>query len=837
MFTRDDESYLVRAINRNQVVLFLGAGFSLDAKNSLGKPLPTGAVLASAFWSLLGYGGTYDERTGLSELYEAALRSGKPSHAIRQLLESQLVAKEVPESYSAITRVFWNRIYTTNIDDVVEQAYRQIEMPHLDVISYPDDNIPDRDQTLQKLQLIHLHGRLPCAPSHITFGLTQYAGRAGSHDHLYDQFVRDYATKTTIFIGTALDEPLLWQYIELRKGRPRDIGERRPKSFLITPTISPPKRTILESLNIEPVVATTQDFLSWLNGLGPRIVSRANILRETFPDYLEIAEYGDESPRRRQALADFAKVFHAIPTELSSANADRSLFLLGATPRWEDIFANRDAPRTITQRLVATIEERLHHGLNRPCVIPLLGSAGSGKSTVLRRLALTLVQAGHGTYLTNSEEIPSIDPLVRAIDILNRPLVLLFDNAENVLRAIGVLAREFRTLSKPPLLVVAARPNEWDRIIGRLEDGIDVEEFQMPPLDRTEIRAVLATLEGANLLGALKGLSQDARISEFESRARRQLLVAMREATSGRGFDEILNDEFQRLTPDEAKILYLCVALATEAGHRITVGDFVGCSQADPATALSLLDRNLRDIVVRTGLDGRLLLLRHRAIAEFMVDKSAPRALLREAYLRLLGVLASEIGGKTRFSRTFVLYRALVNHRSIVRRFANNANDARSVYDSLLPSFRDSPQFLLQYGSLEMEVGHLDLAENFLNQADALDPGNVYIRNARGLLLLKRSLAAATKPEAFVLRNDGSDLLLETMTNPEVEDAYCFHIYGTQRLQWIRKWAETDDERRNELEHLREIIGRAMRKYSRDPKIVDIKNDVDRDYYSLAIRR
>ena len=81
------------------------------------------------------------------------------------------------------------------------------------------------------------------------------------------------------------------------------------------------------------------------------------------------------------------------------------------------------------------------------------------------------------------------------------------------------------------------------------------------------------------LIGKLKGMTQDQRISEFESKANKQLLVAMREATSGRGFNEIIEDEFKSLTPAEAQTLYLCVALATEAGYRLTLQEFVGCSE------------------------------------------------------------------------------------------------------------------------------------------------------------------------------------------------------------------------------------------------------------------
>src|SRR5690606_6763753 len=78
MFERGDEQYLIRALNKNQVNLFLGAGFSLLAKNSLKEGLPSGGKLGQLIWRFLGYVDPYDPTTPLAELYENLLSSGKP---------------------------------------------------------------------------------------------------------------------------------------------------------------------------------------------------------------------------------------------------------------------------------------------------------------------------------------------------------------------------------------------------------------------------------------------------------------------------------------------------------------------------------------------------------------------------------------------------------------------------------------------------------------------------------------------------------------------------------------------------------------------------------------
>ncbi|MDO8388295.1 MAG: SIR2 family protein [Polaromonas sp.] len=836
MFERGDESYLIRAINRNQVTLFVGSGFSTLAKNRLGNQLPTGGQFSKFLWEFLEYREEFDPNALLSELYEALLASGKPTARITDFLNSHLQAVDVPREYQAIARVFWSRIYTTNIDNLLELIYGQVRTPRLDVRSFPNDELPDRDIMLDRLQAVYLHGHLPCAPSEVTFSISQYARRATPFDHLYDHFVRDYATKTTIFIGTALNEPLLWQYIEIRRAKRAELGEERPKSFLISPAINAPKRQLLDAMNVVPVIGTTNDFLSWLASKESELASRDDVLKVTIPGLVELVgsvSSGNEGDRR--SVQEFGRYFHTIPTDVGTASRERSLFLMGASPKWEDLLSQRDAPREITSAVVDAVQDALTHDDSKLVLFPILGSAGSGKSTLLRRIAIQLAQAGHTCFLTNSEELARFEDIARALTHIGKRSVLFFDNAETVVGSLPRLLSTLLTVEHPPICLIACRTNDFDRMAPKIPAEVACQEFHVPHLSRTEIRSLLAVLDRENLLGQLKGMSAEQRVAEFESKAGKQLLVAMREATSGRGFDEIIEDEFRTLTPDEVKILYLCVALATDAGYRMTIQEFVGASRAGAADSLSYLNRNLRDIVLRTGVADDLLMLRHRRIAEYVVGRSAPREILREAYHRLLGVLSSEIGGKPRRSRTFSLYKALIHHHTVFKRFGENFDEARFVYDSVLAKFSRNAQFLLQYGCLEMEAGNLDTAQNYLDQADSLDQGNAFIANAKGQLLLKRGIKALTKPSAVQFRDEGSSILLANIQNPELDDAYCYHIYCSLRLHWTRVWAETKEEKRKELEHLRIVVNEAFRRYGKDKRIGEVKLEIERDLFSMAV--
>jgi SIR2-like domain len=833
MFTDNDEKYLLRAIGANKCVLFLGAGFSSAATNRRGDRIPFGGQLAESIWSLLKYSGPFDG-SPLPDMFAALLSSGLKQKDISDFLDSHLLCADVPDHYDVVSKPYWNRIYTTNVDDLLPIVYRRAAEVRLRCIAYPGDYSQERDQSLQEVQAVYLNGRLPCVPSDLTFSFLQYAAATNDHQPLYDQFVTDYSTHPTIFVGTQLNEPLLWSYIQARQSKHHMLSERRPKSFLIDPRIPKPREDSLRQFNVVPIRATIDEYLDWLRRIGGTLPSRIEILKNNFPGVIELFERGTVSAKAKRNVEEFAKFFESVPAT-AKVTPDRSAYLMGATPRWRDLLRDLDAPRDVG----STLAEMTRKTLATPAVMGssvqvITGSAGCGKSTILRRLGITLTREGHACFLTNSEELPRPTVIAEALDALERRAVLLFDNAEASMSAIASLAEALANSRMPPVFVIACRTNAFRRKRYAFANLRDVREISVQDLSRQEILGVLHVLDVNNVLGKLQGKSIDKRIEEFEVRASKQILVAMREATSGRLFDDIIRDEFVSLDIDEAKILYLVVALATDAGHRLALEDFVGCSALPPADTLDALDVALKDIVLRTGNENRLLVLRHRRIAEFMVDSGAPRPLLKEAYIRILSVLAGKSVGAKFSSALFKLYRALVNHYTISVRFADNSDQAREIYDSLAHKLSRNAQFWLQYGSLELQLDNLDEAENYLDQADSLDPRNGYVRNALGHLGFKRAIAAENRAQSELLRRGALEKLRESMSDHSVDEPHCYHIALTQDLRWIMKWVSDKAEQAKYLGELRSIAQQAKQRFDGDQSIESAAQDVERHYLLLA---
>ena len=836
MFEQQYEDYLIRQFSKNQAVLFLGSGFSTIGKNKLVENLPIGNHLAKKIWEFL-YTEPFDGKSSLKLLFQALIQSSKGHDNICRFLQDNLLVHDFPAICNVLTHVYWHRIYTTNIDDIVDKIYHNNGNVYLHPIVSPKDDPTDRDQTLEKIQIVHLNGKLskgaPCELNELIFATEQYAQNANIHHPLYAQFVREYATHCTIFIGTSIEEELFWQYIEERKFRRKEIpDELRLKSFLIVPKISLPQRAVLSKYNIIPIEATAEDFLNWIDKIKSSLPSKMQILKDILPITSTLFKLDDYRVNKK-SLNQFALSFEEIPDV--HYTSEQSYFLLGASPRWSDIFNDLDAPRTISKDIKLKIDDLIKNNSSLK-ILALLGSAGCGKSTILRRLALTLKQEGRKVYFTNSENILSPEDLSDALTSFDEKVILVCDYSPVLISKLHLYVKALEKLSEPPIIIITSRTNDFDRIAGKHTAILEIVEFEMHDLDSQEILDIISVLEKDNKPGKLRGLALVEKVKLFEQVAKKQILVAMREATLGEKFDKIIEDEFLKIVPEEAKMLCLCTALATDAGHRISKEEFVACSSETPADALYYLKRNLKNIVIADGIGDNNLSIRHRIIAEKYVYNCSDKEKLKQAYIRLLQVLCINVKNRRTY-KGFNLYKDLINHKRIYARFSKKIDDARFIFEEMSSYLKDDFQFWHQYGTLELYGGDLDLAENYLLQAQSLNPDDPIITNSFGNLYLRKAIEAPNYQYSFQFYEEGGKILEEQIEYYGNSDPYCYHIYCAQVYNWIKRWIKNDEIKKERLNELLKVSKQSILLHPKHYKLDIVNKAIRRALLNLAIAK
>lgn len=252
LVTRDRTQELAAAIRSREAILFTGAGFSAEARCCAGTPLPDSAQMARDLWTLLFPDDEPDE-SSLADLYDIALV--RAPDALREYVATHLRVGDtpLPDSFRAWFSAPWRRIYTLNVDNLEAAVARQFDLPRpLRAVSALAKPPPPQDDALD---VVHLNGIAGDIAKQVTFSTMQYASRLARRDKAYERLVEDLGSHALVFVGTKLDETVLWQHIEIVGRDPDD----RPHSFIVTPALSRARQILLEQHHIHWVQATAAE--------------------------------------------------------------------------------------------------------------------------------------------------------------------------------------------------------------------------------------------------------------------------------------------------------------------------------------------------------------------------------------------------------------------------------------------------------------------------------------------------------------------------------------------------------------------------------------------------
>jgi hypothetical protein len=257
----DRRRELAAVIRTGEAMLFTGAGFSAEALCRAGEPLPDGARMAADLWKILFHDDQPDD-SSLADLYDVALV--RAPDALRDYVATHLRLADdpLPDSFRAWFSAPWRRIYTLNVDDLEAAVARQFALPRplrtVSALAKPPAEIP------HSLDVVHLNGIAGDIASQVTFSTMQYAARLACRDHAYERLVEDLTSAPFVFVGTKLDETVLWQHVELERRSNHHDGEARPHSYLIAPSLSRARQILLESHRIHWVQATAAELAASL---------------------------------------------------------------------------------------------------------------------------------------------------------------------------------------------------------------------------------------------------------------------------------------------------------------------------------------------------------------------------------------------------------------------------------------------------------------------------------------------------------------------------------------------------------------------------------------------
>jgi hypothetical protein len=799
---------LANQIASGELILFTGAGFSLDAINVVGSNLPSVRSLSKALWPIAFPSDPFDDRSGLGDIYDvAAKRAGtKVRDTLKDLLTVDTTL--VPEGYRKWFTMPWARIYTLNIDDLDEASQNAFRL-HRPIISISaqTDSYPKESTDLFS---IHLNGRVADYPA-ITFSARQYGERTARHEPWYYHLVAELVSHPILFVGTELDEPLLWQHIELRGRRGPRQKELRPGSYLVTPGISAARRAMLDDLNIKLIEMTQTDFVN-------------NVL-----DTMEAEKQRGHTVISTRLSPNAGGKFLFDVADLRTQRDDGTGdFLLGREPYWSDITSGRAVEREFEKDLRDKIEKSDER------VIVISGTAGAGTSTTLMRMSLGYHAEGKKVGWLDSEvELPlwQIREAVRGSGFQ----VVVIDDADNFGFKIGSLLAEL-TAENPDLLIVAGmRTTKFDRL--QVEDYLKGHShlfYALPHLEDSDIELLLEALTKAHRLGTLRGLSHEEQVARFKQSAGRQLLVAMIQATSNERFEVKIDSECHDLVPEQG-LIYCIVAIATSLRGSVTKDEILLATGDSSNEQMSRIQR-LLDQRLLIAPDGQHIRLRHRVVSDRAVDYYRKQGLMRDPIIGLVWAIATKAHPSQHLkSREQKLLLQLMNHDVLIKLTSDQATP-RLAYGEIEEILGWNYHYYLQRGSYEVEVGNLDLAKNFLDQARQMAPDDYMVQTEWAYMTLKRASENASSVGAEDSANEAFAELEDAIERRGRFDYYPYHILGSQGLKWVRRAIISPDEKARLLSRIHSIVEEGVKVFPNRREMEQLAKDIEKERLMMAVK-
>jgi len=805
----DLQKLIAGQMARGELILFTGSGFSAAAVNETGGLLPTGAQLRKEIWPLVFPDEPFDQSSVLADIYEVGIRRSQRllGEALRKLLKVD--RSRIPDLYQTWFSVPWRAIYTLNVDDLDEAANQRFPLPvPIRSISALSD---DTGSLGAVVGAVHLNGRIDDFPT-LTFSAQQYGERTAFPDSWYQRLVAELSAYPVLFVGTEVDEPPLWQQVAIRELRTRRSREHRPRSYLVSPKLSVSRQAVLGELNIEWIPMDAQGFAE-------------NVL----------VLFREEARQGHSVLAGVrgrslpGTAIRPVADLQSETRTDLAEYLLGREPSWADVTSGYAVARAFERDLLDRISRE------NPQIVLVTGTAGTGKTTTLLRLATTLQVAGKDVSWLDVQTESPLHHLRQALRD-RPPSILAIDDVDIFGRGAPAFLRELAADLPGLMILIAVRSSRADRLdFHRHLQSVRVLEIDVPNLEDEDIDAILDSLTKANRLGVLRGKSRPEQERIFRSKADRQLLVAMIEATTDLRFEEKVHSECRDLDPSQ-QLPYAAVALSTRFRHPLPREEFLIAVGGDRDVALNALGSLVAKHLVVTEKTGDLR-VRHRVVAEQACVFFQQAGHFAGAVEGLLFAIAAKLGpGHSTSSREHRLLVQLMNHKFMLDEL-KNVGRAREIYDALEQVLSWDYHYWLQRGSLEVEIGNVRGAENFLGQAKGLAPDDYLVQTEWAYMMLKRAAqdAEAGLPHARDRADQAFADLREAISQRGSFDPYPYHVLGSQGLSWVRRARLSSVEKTAKLRELLDTVRQGRRHHPGARELELLERDLNADYLRSAV--
>ena len=706
---------LIKAVAAGNVMLFLGAGFSKGSSSITGKNLPLASALANEVASLR----SFDAEGDLSYATERYLSEANNKAELIELLKDTFTVKRVQPYHKFIASVPWRRVYTTNYDNVFEEAASESDIRY---------DIADSNDDLSQYQgrknvCIHINGSVLKLNEDILDTSFKLTSRSYLNDDgfrtskWYRQFKQDLENSSAIlFIGYSLYD------FEIKRLLHENAVYKDKVYFVNGESLGGREKFTLEQFG-KVITKNVSGFSDLLKENIQGKLSEIKNLEET--PLLSLSKYSfcyDEHDVRDAEVEDFL-----LRGALESSVIDFVIREKKGAP----ILIERSQMK---EAIAALIE-------NKSVIIT--SEFGNGKTTFLRMLASKLALQNFNIFISdnaNPKQLDELEGLVRQ----GVKGVLFIDSYD---QNIPLLRKYIDLKSKSINLVLSARTHIHDRYCQQEEALSKIGsllEFDIDKLDIDEVNSFLNILDNTTFWSDKAGAKKYKKLESITEKNKSEIASNLLDVLSSPQIidrvNNLIGDVFAKAEYRDTAFAIALLAvndfpLTLKNISEVAMSDFIFQSDFKQNRNIQqLFSYQDRDVVVRSS-----------AFALSLITNHFPHEYVIEQLLKIISKLESNDDYLKELQKS--LFRFSVIERMLQK---NKRKSLVYYYEKLKQEaswLKSNPHYWLQYGMAHLSLDDLDKSQACFDQSysyaerrDNYHTNQIDTQQAR--LYLKKSCAS-----------------------------------------------------------------------------------------------
>ncbi len=786
--TDQDYKKWAREIESGGAVVFFGAGFSAGATGFDGE-LPLGNQLRDKLGEFCGFEREYYETKDLKDVAEHCLLE-KSRQKIVEKLKDIFRVKQLKNEQKVVVGWSWKSIYTTNYDDLICYAGKQVGK-NIDTLTLEDDLPSEESRNF----CLHINGCVEkLKPEHLdsSFKLSHSSYVNGdvfaNSSEWENKFRKDLQySALVVFMGYSLADMPIERILLMEMGNMRGevifvvadskkydedpIGDKKFERY------GKLLRIGVESFVNKILECGPQDTNLGFNYLEKIIISNsldANIRDNDLKLFFEQGKFKDGWLQNE--VLQYLKNGHQIRKSFLGKG-----FTLGdkITERVKDKYKNpiqSDYVPKLIPRKEEIDEAQRELARDGVGILGVFGELGSGKTIFLRQLAIALVESGNSVYFVRYGDFISqkeeIDTLLRQLKDRDEKAYIFIDsylNQPEISRYIAKKVKETRCVK----LILATRAVDWhgDENYKVIQGDSLIEIGQLSDWDLGVFAQIISYL--GLWSRDLSGESFRRQKGYLQRNCNAEMMLILLDIFNSQHIHDKLKENLEDILKEKQikKILFVVCFLRVAS---ITSGDIAllahllgddGLGKFKPKYIKQFRALNLWNDGDSSSSILALFVL-HRMFSDDEITRYAFEILKRSRNTKK----------NYQFNQEHRVYLKLLNYRTMSRVFGKEKDGDKdkkfifllNYYDDAkreISSLAEDPQFWLQYAMCHMPIGKFKEAQDYLNQAygKAKQKNRLYnvdyIDNQQARLYIYQGTNAEDKEDAFRFFKQAVELL------------------------------------------------------------------------------